>query len=103
MAINSYDDTKITKGGIWVTITKASCIVSFKRRHVRARLNSIFVACGNLLVYPLDVFSRIPAKKTQKNSSKFRVVHNVFLVQEAPCSDLVRIQDMVIACSWIRN
>ena len=30
MAINSYDDNKITKGGIWVTIMKASCIMSFK-------------------------------------------------------------------------
>ena len=44
MAINSYDDAKIMKGGIWVTITKASCIISFKPRHVRARLNTIFVA-----------------------------------------------------------
>ena len=65
MAINSYDDTKIAKRGIWVTITRASCIMSFKLRHVRARLNSIFVGYGNLLVYSLDVFSRIPARKTQ--------------------------------------
>ena len=66
MAINSYDDNKITKGGIWVTIMKASCIMSFKP-HVRARLNSIFVACGcgSLLVYPFDVFSRMLARKTQ--------------------------------------
>ena len=66
MAINSYDDNKIMKGGIWVTITKASCIMSFKP-HVRARLNSIFIACGcgSLLVYPFDVFSRMLAGKTQ--------------------------------------
>ena len=51
MAINSYDDNKITKGGIWVTVMKASCITNFKP-HVRARLNSIFVACGcGSLVY----------------------------------------------------
>ena len=59
MAINSYDDNKITKGGIWVTIIM-SC-----KPHVRARLNSIFVACGSLLVYPFDVFSRMLARKTQ--------------------------------------
>ena len=64
MAINSYDDNKITKGGIWVTIMKASCIMSFKP-HVRARLNSIFVACGSLLVYLFDVFSRMLARKAQ--------------------------------------
>ena len=64
MAINSYDDNKITKGGIWVTITKACCSMSFKPRHVRARLNSIFVDCGNLLVYPWMYF-RILARKTQ--------------------------------------
>ena len=61
--INSYDDTKITKRGIWVTISKVSCIMSFKPKHVRARLNSIFVGYGNFLVYPLDVFSRIPARR----------------------------------------
>ena len=66
MATNSYDDNKITKGGIWVTIMKASCIMSFKP-HIRARLYSIFVAfgCGSLLVYPFDVFSRMVARKTQ--------------------------------------
>ena len=66
MAINSYDNNKITKGGIWVTIMKATCIMSFKP-HVRARLNSIFVACscGNLLVYPFDAFFRMLARKTQ--------------------------------------
>ena len=66
MAINSYDDNKITKRGIWVTIMKASCIMSFKP-HLRARLNSIFVACGcgSLLVYPFDVLCRMLAKKTQ--------------------------------------
>ena len=66
MAINSYDDNKITKGGSWVTIMKASCIMSFKP-HVRARLNSIFVACGcgSLLVYPFNVFSRTLTRKTQ--------------------------------------
>ena len=66
MAINSYDDNKITKGGIWVTIMKASCIMSFTP-HVRAWLNSIFVACGcgSLLVYLFDVFSRMLARKTQ--------------------------------------
>ena len=32
MAINSYDDNKIMKEGIWVTIMKASCIMSFKPR-----------------------------------------------------------------------
>ena len=32
MLINTYDDTKIRKRGIWVTITKASCIVNFKPR-----------------------------------------------------------------------
>ena len=66
MAINSYDDNKITKGDIWVTIVKASCIMSFKP-HVRARLNSIFVACGcgSLLVYLFDVFSRMLARKVQ--------------------------------------
>ena len=57
---------KITKGGIWVTIIKGSCIMSFKP-HVCARLNSIFVACGcgSLLVYPFNVFSRMLARKTQ--------------------------------------
>ena len=75
MAINSYDDTKITKGGIWVTITKASCIMSFKPRHVHARLNTIFVAVAiSCIVYALDVCSRIPARKY------------VFLVQEVPYS-----------------
>ena len=66
MAINFYDDNKITKEGIWVTIMKASCIMSFKP-HVRARLNSIFVACGcdSLLVYPFDVFSRMLAREMQ--------------------------------------
>ena len=66
MAINSYDDNKIIKRGIWVTIMKASCIMSFKPL-IRARLNSIFVACGcgSLLVYPFDVFSRMLARKTQ--------------------------------------
>ena len=61
-----YDDNKITKGGIWVTIMKASCIISFKP-HVCARLNSIFLACGcgSLLVYLFDVFSRMLARKTQ--------------------------------------
>ena len=65
-----YEDNKITKGGIWVTIMKASCIMSFKP-HVCARLNSIFPACGcgSLLVYPFDVFSRMLARKTQIVSS----------------------------------
>ena len=65
-----YDDNKITKGGIWVTIMKASCITSFKP-HVCARLNSIFPACGcgSLLVYPFDVFSRMLTRKTQIVSS----------------------------------
>ena len=66
MVINSYDNNKITKGGIWVTIMKAGCIMSFKP-HVRARLNSIFIACGcgSLLVYPFDVFSRMLTRKMQ--------------------------------------
>ena len=66
MVINSYDGNKIKKGGIWVTIMKASCIMSFKP-HVRARLNSIFIACGcgSLLVYPFDVFSRMLTRKIQ--------------------------------------
>ena len=66
MATNSFDDNKITEGGIWVTIMKASCIMRFKPQG-RARLNSIFVACGrgSLLVYPFDAFSRMLARKTQ--------------------------------------
>ena len=66
MAINSYDDNKVTKGGIWVTIMKASSFMSFKS-HVRARLNSIFIACGcgSLLVYLFDVFSRMLSRKAQ--------------------------------------
>ena len=46
MEINSYDDNKIKKGGIWVTIAKASCIMSFKPRHARARLNTILAGGG---------------------------------------------------------
>ena len=34
MAINSYDDNKITKGGIWVTIMKASSTMSFNHTFV---------------------------------------------------------------------
>ena len=37
MAINFYDDNKITKGGIWVTIMKASCIMSFKQHVFKKR------------------------------------------------------------------
>ena len=42
MTINSDDGTKTMK---------ASGIMSFKLRHDYARLDSIFIACGNLLVY----------------------------------------------------
>ena len=41
MTINAYNDTKMMKGGIWVTILKASCIISFKPRYNRATLDSI--------------------------------------------------------------
>ena len=64
MAINTYDDTKIRKGGIWVNITKASCIMSFKSRHDRARLNSICVACDNLLVY--HIFQNLFVQNTRQ-------------------------------------
>ena len=40
--INTYEGTKTMK---------VSCIMSFKLRQYDASLNSIFVACGNLLVY----------------------------------------------------
>ena len=45
MMINTCDSTKTTK---------ASCIMSFKVSHDRARLDSIFIACGNLLVIIYD-------------------------------------------------
>ena len=87
-----YDDKKNTKGGIWVTIMKASCITSFKP-HVCARLNSIFPACrcGSLLVYPFDVFSRMLAitGKTQSPLQKLRVVTTSFPVNKHPAATRV--------------
>ena len=47
MASITYDRTKTMK---------ASCIMTFKLRHDRARLDSIFSACGNLLVLILFHF-----------------------------------------------
>ena len=41
MTISTYDGTKMMK---------ASCIMSFNLRNDCARLDSIFIACGNLLV-----------------------------------------------------
>ena len=42
MMFNTYDDTKMAKGRIWVTILKASCIMSFQLRHDSAAPDSVF-------------------------------------------------------------
>ena len=61
MTINTYDDTETMK---------ASCIMSFELKHDRARLDSIFIACGNLLVYFIKLTS---ISANAFTDSKFKV------------------------------
>ena len=67
-------------------------------RSCQAQQHFTACGCGNLLVYPVRCIFQNARQKDADNLLfkkiifSSRVVHNVFLLQEVPCSDLIRIQ-----------